>query len=377
MNRRETVLAPTSWRAHRSVRTVRPEFVRVGNAVLSGQRTFVISTDDAGERTLSVTAAAEPVGDIVALRLGDGIIHVDASAAMKPDDRPDWRDHADPGSRQLAWGLAASQTLALVQQVFRSPVDVIEILPKMDPSGSAFWVNLTLSSTTAESEPSPLRLTLGLAGASLDRLAALPRRKDPEQLSRGLTRWSAVQGRVRIQMPGPLLTSSQVRSLAHHDVLVLGRRAAIEAGLVRLRLDGARGSACDWPVRLVDNARAQVTGPAVIGRSRNVQQEDPVTNEASSSPPGATAPEDDTASVANPVERLPIQVGFDLGRMDLPLNQLAQIEPGYIFALPQALDQARVAIRLNGTLAGTGELVSIGDVLGVRLTAWTHGPDID
>ena len=102
-----------------------------------------------------------------------------------------------------------------------------------------------------------------------------------------------------------------------------------------------------------------------------------MTNEASSSPPGATAPEDDTASVANPVERLPIQVGFDLGRMDLPLNQLAQIEPGYIFALPQALDQARVAIRLNGTLAGTGELVSIGDVLGVRLTAWTHGPDID
>ncbi len=377
MNRLEAVVAPMSWRGHPAVPPVRPELVAPGNAVLSGQRTFVIGADEAGERTASVTAATEPAGEIVALRLADGIIHIDAAAAMKPDDRPDWRDHADPGSRQLAWGLAASQALTLLQQVFRGPVDVVDILAKADPANPVFWVQLTIAPTGADAGAGSSRLILGLTGVFLDRLAALPRRADPRQLSRWLAQWSGIHGTVRVKVPGPVLTPTQIRGLARHDVLVLGRRAAIETDAVRLCLDGSRGNALDWPVRLIDNARAQVTGPAVIGHCRNAQQENPVTNEASPPPEGAAVPEGETAPLASPVERLPIQVEFDLGRMDLPLNQLAQIEPGYVFALPQALEQARVAIRLNGTLAGTGELVSIGDVLGVRLTAWTNGPDID
>lgn len=379
MNRRETVVAALPWRSHRDIPVVVPEQMAAINGLLSGQRSFLLAEEGGGERQASLAAVEAPAGEIVALRLGDGVVHIDAAAAAKPADRPDWRDHGDPGSRQLAWSLAASPALTLVGQLFRSPVDAVDIHVGADAAAPAFWIRIDIAASADGTESGPadaLQLTLGLGNTHLRRLAELPRRLDQALLSQRLESWSRLQGRLRLQLPGPSLTPAQLRGLQRNDVIVLGQRRLIETGTARLVLDGSSVSSRAWPIKLIDGLRAQVAGPGVAGRPRN-QQENPVIHEAGNPPDGASAPDGETAPLSNPVERLPVQVEFDLGRMDLPLLQLAQIEPGYIFPLPQALEQARVAIRLNGTLAGTGELVAIGDVLGVRLTAWTNGPDID
>jgi type III secretion system YscQ/HrcQ family protein len=76
--------------------------------------------------------------------------------------------------------------------------------------------------------------------------------------------------------------------------------------------------------------------------------------------PAGGAPVSSLASV-------PVTLDFDLGSLAVPLGELAAIKPGYVFELPGRLEQARVIIRANGTPIGTGELVSVGDTLGVQL----------
>lgn len=68
--------------------------------------------------------------------------------------------------------------------------------------------------------------------------------------------------------------------------------------------------------------------------------------------------------------RLPVEVAFEIGRMQLPLGKLAELQPGYVFQVPAQLEGANVTIRANGEAVGQGELVSVGDTLGVRLLSW-------
>jgi len=62
-----------------------------------------------------------------------------------------------------------------------------------------------------------------------------------------------------------------------------------------------------------------------------------------------------------------VTVDFELGSTSLPLGELANLKPGYVFELSGNLNQVRVVIRANGTRVGYGELVAVGDVLGVHL----------
>lgn len=79
----------------------------------------------------------------------------------------------------------------------------------------------------------------------------------------------------------------------------------------------------------------------------------------------------DAAATPDPVSGLPVQVQFELGRLEVALSDLAQLQPGYVFALPAHLQGANVAIRANGREVGRGELVAVGDTLGVRLVGWS------
>ena len=68
-------------------------------------------------------------------------------------------------------------------------------------------------------------------------------------------------------------------------------------------------------------------------------------------------------------DNIPVSLDFDLGSLALPLGELAVLKPGYVFELAGSLEKLRVVIRANGTRVGLGELVAVGDVLGVQLLA--------
>ena len=82
---------------------------------------------------------------------------------------------------------------------------------------------------------------------------------------------------------------------------------------------------------------------------------------------------DESAATAgeDPARSLPVRVEFEIGQVELSLGELADLQPGYVFALPAHLEGANVVIRANGRASGRGEVVAVGDTLGVRLLSWS------
>ena len=86
--------------------------------------------------------------------------------------------------------------------------------------------------------------------------------------------------------------------------------------------------------------------------------------------PGAQ-PQVDAPGGGEGIEQLPVQLRFELGEVELSIAELSALQPGYVFPLASRLEGANVAIRANGRHVGRGEVVAVGDTLGVRLLAWS------
>jgi type III secretion protein Q len=64
---------------------------------------------------------------------------------------------------------------------------------------------------------------------------------------------------------------------------------------------------------------------------------------------------------------------FDLGEHELSLGEVKRLKPGCVIGLERAVDDNAVRLRIGGRLVGTGQLVAIGDQLGVRITEFAAG----
>jgi len=78
---------------------------------------------------------------------------------------------------------------------------------------------------------------------------------------------------------------------------------------------------------------------------------------------------DDMADHENAVEleQLELPVQFELDAVSLPVGLLASLRPGYVVELPTVVRDARVRLAAYGQTIGYGELVSVGEHLGVRI----------
>lgn len=85
--------------------------------------------------------------------------------------------------------------------------------------------------------------------------------------------------------------------------------------------------------------------------------------------PDATAsglPADLSASEARGLDTLPLTLDVTLCRLDMSLGELAALEAGSVVTLPDSASQ-RVELGYNGRRLAVGELVQVGDRLGVKL----------
>lgn len=67
------------------------------------------------------------------------------------------------------------------------------------------------------------------------------------------------------------------------------------------------------------------------------------------------------------LDDLELTVSFDLGERKVPLGELHSLQPGYVFELDAALNRAPVRVVVNGTAIAVGQLVAVGERLGVRI----------
>lgn len=66
------------------------------------------------------------------------------------------------------------------------------------------------------------------------------------------------------------------------------------------------------------------------------------------------------------VDDLPIQLVFEVGHKKIKLGDLKSIQPGYTFEMSNPVDMP-VSIRANGKVIGNGQLINLGNRIGVQL----------
>ncbi|MDD4932845.1 MAG: FliM/FliN family flagellar motor switch protein, partial [Methylacidiphilaceae bacterium] len=69
---------------------------------------------------------------------------------------------------------------------------------------------------------------------------------------------------------------------------------------------------------------------------------------------------------ASSLEEVPISLSFELGRRKVPLGELETLKEGFVFELDREAKRP-VLILPNGRVIGTGELVKVGERVGVRV----------
>ena len=71
------------------------------------------------------------------------------------------------------------------------------------------------------------------------------------------------------------------------------------------------------------------------------------------------------------IDDIAVKLAFEMGRRDMSLGDLKTIAPGYIFDLSRTPENA-IEIYAGSQRIGQGEIVQIGDALGVRVTRLFH-----
>lgn len=98
---------------------------------------------------------------------------------------------------------------------------------------------------------------------------------------------------------------------------------------------------------------------------RSAADAEPLTDIASGD--ATSAREESSVSIAD--HDVPVTLRFEAGALTVPMDQLAHIPPGHVFELNKPLDRQAIEIFANDRAVATGELVLIGDAIGVRLTS--------
>jgi type III secretion protein Q len=72
---------------------------------------------------------------------------------------------------------------------------------------------------------------------------------------------------------------------------------------------------------------------------------------------------------------LSLPIRFEIDTVPMPVSQLTALRPGYVVELTVPLADSRIRLSAHGQTLGFGELVTVGDQLGVRILEMSHGND--
>ncbi|MDN7605716.1 type III secretion system cytoplasmic ring protein SctQ [Burkholderia multivorans] len=103
-----------------------------------------------------------------------------------------------------------------------------------------------------------------------------------------------------------------------------------------------------------------------VQRIREMPLEPPRTDSAS-----AAAPDAPPADAPRSLDGLAVDLRFELPPTSMPLRELGTLQPGAVIELPHGINQSVIHLVANGMLIGTGQLIAVGQKLGVRVVTLT------
>lgn len=152
-------------------------------------------------------------------------------------------------------------------------------------------------------------------------------------------------------------SAREIDDLGVGDILILaqrrGGRAAYPAAI-----------AGEWGYHATFENESLKIGPKEydMGQIRDMARD--------TAPPGATSAgmaKGDTVEDAKRGPEIPISLSFEIDTLSLTLEEVQNLRSGHVFELDCGATEPFVTLRVNGLDIGTGELVQVGDKLGVQI----------
>jgi flagellar motor switch/type III secretory pathway protein FliN len=262
----------------------------------------------------------------------------------------DWRRYSGE-TRLLAWTAVHEPVIGLLRVLFQC-----DWMPQVIDDAAAPGEGVRAGFVVQASDGQPIANgVLQLDAPCLQRLATRAPLAEP-RISPALL---AVRTRLPVVLDEFTLDAAELAAVSRGAIIRLDNRT-LAGGAARVAIPAGR-------TRLI----ADVTGTCatIVGQCTSIPKESPMSHE----PPTAGAAPDGSASAPQidrgvAVGALPVRLGFTAGHLSLPFAALADVGAGFVFELGKQLDDQVITIEANDVPIALGELVVIGDLVGVRIT---------
>ena len=313
-----------------------------------------VQDENGGQLTLRCDAALHPrsIGAVTLTHSDGDILFVQTLARNEPAlGDLSWQDLTGE-ARLLAWALAHEKVLAALSNALGRkllPAAFVRHHAAIDRQ----WLTLEFDDAIQDARWEGI---LGLDAAAMRALAANDAWRFDEAAA--AARRERIAFTCEVHAPAPRLALTVLRSLAPGDVLMLGMRSDTLASLcIVIPADPAQQiESMIWGAKWSDGALT-LTRHLANDAGMAEQQSD---NAAAKNP---------DAAGASPLDMLPVNVEMIIATPRLTLGQIERLAPGECLPLQQPLDHATVRLRVNGAAFARGELVALGDTLGVRIVS--------
>jgi len=336
--------------SHRAIVLRRADAARVAKSRLARVPTLRVSLGDASPATLELRGAAptafvEGCGLAISTRFGGmSWHHCEAWLLALTGIDPGLAEHRAAREAFVHYALAALPTP--LGAALGDPRYEAGAAPAQSScAGSDDILTVTLSCTMPH-----LRVAM-LVRVNADALNEMIEHGPWQFLSPAIAPWlEHLPSRARVIAGTLAMPSVDISSLASGDILRLPSSAFDTAGVGRVVFAGLA-----WQVRWRDADSSFEVLHAMH-------------DDTSSPHPSATSLPPDTPNPVDPA-RLPVQLSFVIGTLDLSLGALAAAGGGTLLRLAEGMPPT-VRIEANGVPVGYGELVDLDGRLGVEITQW-------
>ena len=152
--------------------------------------------------------------------------------------------------------------------------------------------------------------------------------------------WEELETRLNIEIGQTELSMQEINALSPADVLLPDSNEFQAEQLVRLRLQNDLHCAA----RLAKDPEKTLT---ITTGWNTMADNEPQNN-------------------IDQINKVPVQLTFDLGDKTLSFNEVKQLRPGYVLDLPASLPEV-VQIKAQNRQIGSGELVEVDGRIGIRI----------
>jgi type III secretion system YscQ/HrcQ family protein len=297
----------------------------------------------------------------VTLTAGDSRIQIafDGEVIGLATEPHDWHQYAGD-VRLLAWVAYHEPILELLNGVFQRQW-LPESLDDCDPSAHAQDIQSGFSVYSS----SGMCVANGVALFDRDCIAALTspiNAREPRQ--HGGAHVPAVLTAIIDEFELP---ATELAALHRDSVVRLDNRTLRTTPRVLIALGTLLG------IAEIHGTRATLVGFAAASSCAN--DPTPGANTMNDIETSTLAPSDTTTSGrAIDPRSLPVKLRFTVGRICVPFGVLADAAPGFVFELDKPLDDQTITIHANDVPIAQGELVTLGDLLGVRISRMLPQP---